>query len=301
MKSFSFFKKTPTLVVHSGTFHADDIFASATLNILLDNNLKIIRTRDPIIIDKADYVADVGGIYEPDKERFDHHQKGGAGVRQNGIPYAAFGLVWKKYGVRICGSQEVADLIDEKLVSPIDADDNGFSLGEFSGKIYPRSFQSFFYVHRPTWKEDSSMFDDSFYILIKDAEKFLRREIIQTKDFLESESAVEEAYQKSNDKRIIILDKQYPFQDVLIQHPEPLYVVIQKKSNTDWVVETVRVEAKKFANRKDLPQSWAGLHDEELVKATGVSDAVFCHNGRWLIVSKSKEGALTLVQKALEN
>jgi uncharacterized UPF0160 family protein len=301
MSIFSIFKKNPVLVVHNGTFHADDIFATAVLNILLDGNLKVIRTREQSAIDKADYVADVGGIYDIETKRFDHHQKGGAGVRQNGIPYAAFGLVWKQYGAQICGSQKVADLIDDKLVAPIDADDNGYSIGEFSGKIYPRAFQSFFYVHRPTWKEDSSMFDKSFLMLVPEAEKFLRREIIQTKDFLESEDAVEQAYQNSADKRLIILDKQYPFQDVLTKHEEPLYVVIQKKSNTDWVVETVRIEPKNFANRKDLPSNWAGLKDSELAKETGVPDAVFCHNGRWLAVAKSKEGALALAQKALLN
>ena len=301
MKIFSAFKKTPTLAVHSGQFHADDIFASATLNIILKNNLKIIRTRDQSLIEKAEYVADVGGIHDEATNRFDHHQKGYAGFRANGIPYAAFGLVWKKYGAQVCGSQEVADMIDERLVCAIDADDNGMSLIDLKGTISPRSLQSFLYAYRPTWKEDSSMYDQSFYMLLPLAQKFLEREVIQVKDFLEAKNAVEKAYQNTQDKRLIILDSQYPFQDVLTSHPEPLYAVLQKKSNTDWVVEAVRIEPKSFKNRKDLPETWAGLRDDVLAQATGVSDAVFCHNGRWLAVAKTKTGALALAQKALEN
>ena len=37
--------------------------------------LPILRTRDAAEIDKATIVVDVGGTYEPEKQRFDHHQK----------------------------------------------------------------------------------------------------------------------------------------------------------------------------------------------------------------------------------
>ncbi len=42
-----------------------------------------------------------------------------------------------------------------------------------------------------------------------------------------------------------------------------------------------------------------GLRDEELQKITGVEDAVFCHKGLFLAVSKSKEGAVKLAELAL--
>lgn len=41
------FKKKKILITHNGAFHADDLFAAATLSILNDGNVKIIRTRDP--------------------------------------------------------------------------------------------------------------------------------------------------------------------------------------------------------------------------------------------------------------
>ena len=105
------------LITHNGSFHADDIFACATLSLMLEKageKFEVIRTRDEEIIKTGDYVFDVGGIYDENLNRFDHHQIGGAGKRQGGIEYSSFGLVWKKFGEEICGSKEVALTIDKK-------------------------------------------------------------------------------------------------------------------------------------------------------------------------------------------
>src|SRR6185369_12848851 len=136
--------------------HPDDVFAVATLKLLLENDqeLTIIRTRDVEKISAADYVVDVGGEYDPARNRFDHHQTSGAGKRENTIPYASFGLVWKKFGEQVCGSKEIADKIEEKLVLTIDADDNGLIFSEPKIKdLYSYDIPSFFYSLNPTWKE----------------------------------------------------------------------------------------------------------------------------------------------------
>lgn len=122
-------KQKITIVAHSGQFHADDIFAVATLTLMLEekHDVKVVRSRDPEIIKVADYVVDVGGIYDEEKKRFDHHQEGRAGSRENGIFYSSFGLVWKAYGESIAGSSEIMTALDKKLVSSIDARDNGLA------------------------------------------------------------------------------------------------------------------------------------------------------------------------------
>ena len=297
---FSFFKKKPTVVVHDGKFHCDDIFAVATLE-LVHGEMNIIRTRDQSIIEKADYVADVGGIYDSEKNRFDHHQKGGAGFRENGVPYAAFGLVWKKYGEQLCGSKQAAMLIDERLILPLDADDVAFPLGEFTGQFAPVIFQGYFYAFRPSWKEDQKMYDENFVMLVGRAVEFLKREIIRTNDLLEASTEVKKAYESAIDKRVVVLERNYPYNDELQKYPEPLFVVTYRP-NGSWGLNTITAEDKgRFDIRKKLPETWAGLRDEEMAKVSGVPDAVFCHNGRFLAVAKTKEGALALAQKALEN
>ena len=52
---------------------------------------------------------------------------------------------------------------------------------------------------------------------------------------------------------------------------------------------------------KDLPESWAGLRDQELINATGVSDAVFVHRNRFMAVAKNKQGAVRLAELALRS
>src|SRR3990167_2139036 len=134
-------KKKLKLVTHDGSFHTDDVFAAATLSLYLENlgkKFEIIRTRDEEIINSADYVFDVGGIYNAEKNRFDHHQVGGAGKRENEIPFSSFGLIWQKFGVEVTGKKEVADFIEQKLVLPVDANDSGVDL--YFPKISPYTF-----------------------------------------------------------------------------------------------------------------------------------------------------------------
>lgn len=292
------FSSKKLLVTHSGRFHADDIFATATLSLLLDGNIKVVRTRDEKIIAKGDYVYDVGGVYDEAINRFDHHQVGGAGVRSNGVPYAAFGLVWKKYGDVVCGgSHDVAHQINKKLVQPIDANDNGMDLFTLKGETAPYLVQDVFSLWRPSFTEEAE-YDVPFMKMVELAKEMLVREIKKTSDAVAGEAIVIDAYQRALDKRIIILDTPCPWGDVLGLYAEPLYVVYEK-SDDSWGVSCVRKDKHSYENRKSLPQSWAGLRDGEMAKVSGVPDAVFCHNARFLAVAKSKEGAVALAQKAL--
>lgn len=292
------------LVTHNGSFHTDDIFACAALSLLLEKEKKqfeIIRTRDEEIIKNADYVFDVGGVYDEEKNRFDHHQVGGAGRRENGIEYASFGLVWKKLGKEICGSDEGRDLIDLKIAAPIDAFDNGFDLVEnkYPG-VSPYYIQHIFFSMHPTWREENSNRDEIFLKCVAIAKEILSREIIQVQDSILAEKEVISIYKNSTDKRIIVLDKNYPAQYAMQGFPEPLFIIYPRATDNYWGVKTVRRDPKTFNNRKDLPKSWAGLQDEELQKASGVSDAVFSHKGLFMAVAKSREGAIKLAQLALQ-
>src|SRR4051812_24074500 len=198
-----FFSKNPTIITHDGRFHADDIFACATLQIVLQDKGKIVRTRDPKYFENSDYVVDVGGIYDPQKKRFDHHQIGGAGVRQNGVPYAAFGLVWKEYGTAIAGSPEAAARVEEKLVCAIDAGDNAYeTFVAIPDRPFPYLINSFFSSFMPTWKE-GDITDIQFIKLVSIAKTILLREITHAKDRIEAETQIGRLYQEASDKRLI--------------------------------------------------------------------------------------------------
>ncbi len=301
----SFLTKKKICVTHNGAFHTDDLFATAALSILNNGNIKIIRTRDAEIFKKADYIYDVGGDYNPDNNIFDHHQKGGAGNRESGIPYSSFGLIWKTYGEKICGSKEVADMIDKKIVEPIDAIDNGMDITVSKFKdVEQYTVNNIFKAFYPTWDEDVLDVDKIFEGEVKKIIPLLKREIEVAKSNIKGEKIIMEDYNNSQDKRIVILSKpfhRFLVRDVLPRLPEPLYYVCPSGHSSEWKVETVSVTPDTMESRKLFPESWRGFTngDPKLREVTGIDDIIFCHKSGYLIHVKSKESAIKLAEKAL--
>ncbi len=296
---------TLRIVTHNGDFHTDDVFATAIVILALGEGKKIdiVRTRDEEEIARADVVLDVGGVYDEQTRRFDHHQEGGAGARANGIPFASVGLVWKAFGVQLSGNDDVAARIDTRLIMPIDANDNGVNIYDsLVDDVLPYTLQDLISVFRATWKEDSVGINDSAFLeLVEYAQKIITREILVATHAQEAEHLVEADYERAEDKRLVVLSAKYPWNDVLMRHPEPLYVVYQDDVSDSWRLKCVRAEGEVFKNRKSLPQAWAGKRGEDLARVTGVPDARFCHNKCFLATASSKEGALALARIALEN
>jgi hypothetical protein len=62
-----------------------------------------------------------------------------------------------------------------------------------------------------------------------------------------------EAYKKSGDKRIIVLESvlpRYLIQDILPTLPEPFYVVYPSSDNKTWKIEAVRENLNTMKSRK---------------------------------------------------
>ena len=288
------------IITHSGRFHTDEVFACAALSLLYPGEVEIIRSRDPEVWATGDIVVDVGGVYDATLGRFDHHQEGGAGTRENGIPYSSFGLVWKHYGEKIAGSVFAAATIDQRLAEPIDAGDNGVETFSVNDDTAPYLLQNVIGVFGPSWDEPRTD-DEGFFEALEIAKKILSRVIIQAQSLEEGRRKVEEAFELAEDKRIIILDAPYPWHEVLSTHKEALYAVIPDSGMTgNWKAEAVRDDPRTFQNRKSFPLEWAGKEGSELAAVSGVSDAIFCHNKRFIVVASSKEGAIALAKLAVD-
>src|SRR3989338_10291304 len=219
-------KMVKKIITHSGAFHADDVFAVATIEMLLSGNVSVLRSREVSVINEGDYVVDVGGEYDAEKNRFDHHQTLGAGKRASGIPYASFGLVWKKFGEEVSGSRVSAETIDRKLVAPIDSVDNGFLLARAEvdySFLYDISDAISAFV--PTWSEGKGEIEKRFNEAVFFARRVLELEIAHARALEEGGKAVLEEYHHAEDKRIIVLPIAYPWQETLRQFPEPLFAV----------------------------------------------------------------------------
>ena len=288
-----------TIATHNGNFHADDVFSIAALKIIFPS-FKLIRTRDLELIAKADIVIDVGGEYDADTDRFDHHQRGGAGERENGIPYSSFGLIWQKYGLEICqGNQSVANAVDAGLVSNIDAIDCGYVEGIAEGITKGISLSQTISMFNPTWEEDSH-FDTCFDEAVDFASRVLTRFIASASGGISAKAIVAKAIEDAEDPRVIVLEKYTPWKRTVHALSEEALYMIYPSQTGQWRIQTVPVEPGSFDNRKSLPKQWAGLSDTELKEVTGIDDAMFCHNGLFIAGAESFESTMKMASIALK-
>jgi uncharacterized UPF0160 family protein len=284
-----------TIVTHNGNFHADDVFSIAALKAIFPS-FTLIRTRDLEVIAKADIVIDVGGEYDANTGRFDHHQRGGAGERDNGIPYSSFGLMWKKYGVDICqGNQDVANAVDSGLVSKIDAIDCGHVEGIYEGISLSQTISMF----NPTWQEDSH-FDSCFDEAVDFASCVLTRFIASANGGISAKTIVAKAIESAQDPRVIVLEKYTPWKRTVHALSDKALYMIYPSQTGQWRIQTVPVEPGSFEDRKPLPKEWAGLSDEALQQVTGIDDAMFCHNGLFIAGAESFESTMKMASMALQ-
>lgn len=302
-----------TIVTHPVNFHPDDIFGVATLLILLKKTapkekIKILRSTDPKVWAKGDFVLDIGRQYVPAKNLFDHHQEGGAGERPNGgIPYASVGLIWKKFGKKIAGSQSLADYVDEKLISVIDADDNGILLyTAIREDIVPIPLERYVYMQVQVARRkfeishNEKEFDKKFMELLPWAESVITHFIENGKYKEKVKKIADKIYKKAKDKRVMVMDEYIGFD--FSEFPEPLVVVYPDiRSPGNWGAKGVQTGTlDKSDLRFKFPKPWRGKNTPaELAKASGVADAYFCHNAGFLAVAKSKKGILEMVEKAI--
>ncbi|MBZ0092033.1 MAG: MYG1 family protein [Burkholderiales bacterium] len=286
---------------HSGSFHADDVFAAAALR-LANPALPIVRTRDPAQLDAADIVFDVGRVFDAAACRFDHHQLGYAEARDNGIPFSSFGLVWREMGAALCGSEGAAARVDRWLVQGVDALDCGINVYKETPSVSLLSVSSVIGGFNPAWRDDTSeaaknaAFERAVGIagailqnMIADAGgREAARDIVAQGQMLEAE-------------RLLVLDRDVPWQEAVLSSPRyaQLLYVVSPDSQAKWHVNTVPDNAGSFTNRKPLPAAWAGLEGAELDAASGLSGCVFCHKGRFVAGHATKDGALAMARLAI--
>ena len=289
------------IATHDGSVHADEVFAVATLR-LVDPAAEIIRTRDRDALASADLRVDVGFRDDPAAGDFDHHQREFDRVRANGVRFAAFGLVWSEYGVRACGGdEEVAAIVDETLVQAIDANDTGQQLTQtLIDGVHALSINGVIGGFNARWDEtlspedERARFDDALAL----ASGILSREIASAASGRRAARIVSEAIAAAPDPRVVELPVNAPWKQVLVPaSPDALFVIYPKRQG--FGLEAVPRELGTFANRRDLPADWAGREADDLVAVTGVSDALFCHAKRFLVVARTHEAITRLAELAL--
>lgn len=297
-----------TCFTHAGTFHADEVMATAIIaELSSDKSINVDRTvdMDSVYPPANSIVYDIG--FGP----YDHHQKGGNGHRENGIPYAACGLIWRDFGMRLCCRVELRnekdqrylwEYIDKELIQGIDAYDNGVGERVNTSSI---SISKIVSMMNPTWDSEPSIAleDNAFLSAVNLCRAIFNYVLNNGISMARARRLVENAIDKS-DGRICVFDRYVPWESHVFECDSPkakslLYVVYPAKRG-GYQFRVVPKAAGSFEQRNEVPSEWKGLRGKDLQVITGVPDATFVHPNGFIGGADSKTGAVELATKAIE-
>lgn len=271
-------KKDAKAFTHGGKFHADDVFSSA---LLLYINPEIVISRGNKVPEDFD-----GIVFDIGRGRYDHHQKDSR-VRENGVPYAAFGLLWEVLGKEILG-EELAEKMDESFIQPLDINDNTGEKNELATLI--GNFN-------PPWDAKGGS-DEAFFQAVSVAGMILENKFERYRGNARADQRVEQVLEEHNpEDRILVLPEFIPCQKALAE-TEIAFVIFPSNRGGYCIQPQKREYSMNY--KCSFPSQWLGLEGEELVKETGLSSAVFCHKGGFLMTVGELEDAKAACKKALE-
>lgn len=261
---------------HSGIFHADDVFSAALLT-YLNPKIKIIRGFEPADFD--------GIVFDIGFGEFDHHQTDKR-IRENGIPYAAFGLLWEKFGEEILEKEDAAEF-DESFIQPLDYSDNTGEKNILAGII--ASFN-------PEWDSIQNS-DDAF-----DEAKLFALKILQKKfNHILSNKKADELLKKlidaSDNKKYIILPQFIPWKRLVCK--TDLLFVVYPSNRGGFNVQAVPVDKDSNVLRCPFPESWRGKTKDEIYKISGIKGINFCHNSGFLVAAEDEETAVIVCETVI--
>lgn len=223
------------IVVHGGLFHMDDVLC-AVLCRIANPAVRIARKNNPETeieiadIDLGIIVADVGGVYDPERGLFDHHQDKYTAESDPATVRAAVGRLWDTLG----NVENYPGLT--AFIHAVDLHDTGVSwtplgvLGAFA----------------PNWDETGATMDDGFEAAVQYLLPLVRRLILKDEA---DRRAVEAVAACQREDGVIIMEKFLPWQEYAAQHEEIRAVVFPGRDPGTWNISIPK-------GRGLFPASW---------------------------------------------
>ena len=283
-------------ITHGGYFHADEVFATIILSKVV-KTLTVLRSfQVPQNINDDIIVYDIGN------GKFDHHQKGGNGIRENGVPYSSCGLIWKEFGQQIVAQypnpELVWEIVDRELIQGIDAIDNG-TLPKLNYPARIMSISAAISSYNPTW-DSSKDSDKCFLTAIEFANSIFENVLESAVSKSKAKNLVEVTIEEPYHENILILHRFMPWQEYLLtsQNPkaEKIQFVIFPSNRGGFNLHCVPTTLGGKDYRKSIPIEWHGLSGTKLQNVTGVSTATFCHPAGFIAGASTLSGAIKMAE-----
>jgi uncharacterized UPF0160 family protein len=290
-------------LTHNGPMHADDVYSAALLELTAEAPITVERNAGNDL-SGYDVVFDVGGVYDPGKGLYDHHQGGEALMRPDGVQRSAFGLLWLDYGERLCrrfgvsNAEEIADCLDGAFVRFIDLVDTSarfpFSAGK---KEYVYFLQSMIDEFNATGAEiaaDKGAQDALFRQAVEIAKLHLVRLVKRTANVLEGHTAVDKAFRGCRNG-VMVLPQFAPWTSRLlrIDTGKKVFAVVYPSLRGGYAVQAVpnSPSDRNAGNR-------CRLLSEEEYRKRGLS-TTFVHHGRWIGAAETEADAIEMARLAV--
>lgn len=276
---------------HSGPFHADDVLAWALLRVYYCPDAELVRSRSSADWKRCDVVFDVGGVYDPARGRFDHHQQSYQG------PLSSAGMIldWLEGEGRV--PPAVATALRADVVDYVDAVDNGRRVPDREVPCFARIVEA--YTHPP---ETLEAFDQAFHQAADFAAGYVRGIQAGVEQIEKARAAVLTAMREAVEqgRRVLFLDSYHKWKPVYYahggaEHPSD-YVVFPGMEGT-WRIIAIAPCEDSFDQKRPLPAAWAGLTGSSLEAATGVPGSIFCHKNRFIAVFKTRDAAIEALER----
>lgn len=283
-----------SVATHDGPFHADEVTACALLYVYgkIDRD-KIVRTRRRERIAECEYVCDVGGIYDPARRAFDHHQ-----VDYQGS-LSSVGMVWKYFrDIGVVNEDEYRHFND-MLIKGIDEHDNGKCSVPKGTCTFSHVISNFSPLAYEATPEE---YEAAFQLALDFTITHLTRMREHFKRALTSRAEVESVMQAST--TCLVFDRGLPWMESFFalggaKHPAKFVIM---PTGEGWKLRGIPPdEDDKMGVRLPLPAEWAGLMGPELQRVSGIPGAIFCHKGRFFSVWKTKDDALRALEYVMRN
>ena len=273
--------KEANCITHSGTMHADEVFATAFLDLYLED-VKVFRTNK--IEENTDAL-----IYDIGRGKYDHHQLD-AEKRENGITYSSLGLLWREFGreflkkYNFSNVEEVFLGIDKDLIEGIDADDNGV-FPKIDANYKVKTLPNIIKIFNPSFDSGENE-KDQFLKAVKLAKMIFEEEVFYINGKVISDKKVTDLINNSDiNKGYLYLEEYLPYEDAILNHPQgdKILFVAFPSNRGGYAIKTVNKSLDDKTARRLFPEEWAGLQDSDLEKVSNISGLKFCHTGRFIV------------------
>ena len=285
-------------ITHNGTMHADEVFATAFLD-LYKGDIEVIRTS----VVETEKLQPDAIVYDIGRGKFDHHGQD-AEVRENGIKYSSFGLLFREFGKDFLKKRNMDDveeaftMIEKELIEGIDAIDNGM-FPEITAPYKVKTISDVIKLFNPSYGSRQTE-SEQFIKAIDLAKTILEELLMNVSGKVKAKKIVLEKIKKEK-KDYLELEEFLPYEETILKEEagNHLLFVMYPSNRGGYGIKTIKKSLEDKTDRLPFPESWAGLEKEELEKVSGIKDIEFCHTGRFLVTCKTKEAAYQVLDKVL--